>query len=195
MVRLRHKLIGILVGAMFAANTACAEPITVPTEWLYLPEHQVTCEDRGGTLLLSDCPEMAPSTGILYRDTVEGKVRLFLYHVNDTKRPKRIAALITNETDAPQEIRVTRWADSEPGYDWVAVGRDTQLTYMKEARTDRLHLAPHETRVLTRTLEDKWIRPQQLVHTIHDFETDGAVTVTVLMAPLSGSLADFARTA
>lgn len=186
---------GAALAALFFTHTASAEPITLPSDWQSLPEWQTASEDRGGTLLLSDCPEMAPRPGILYRDTVKGDVRLFLYHVNDTRRPKRIAALITNESDSAADIRVTRWADSEPSEDWLAVGRDTQLAYLSDAKTDRIILAPHETRILTRSLENKWIQPNQLVHTIHDFTTDQEVTVTVVMAPLIGRLERFAERA
>lgn len=38
----------------------------------------------GPKLIFSDSPEMVGKTGIMYRDTVEGPVRLFFHHVNDT---------------------------------------------------------------------------------------------------------------
>lgn len=42
-----------------------------------LPEWEMKSSSLGGTLLLSDSPEMVESDGVLYQDKVEGSVRLF----------------------------------------------------------------------------------------------------------------------
>lgn len=189
---MKRLFIGVVLTALFTINQADARPITIDEAWQNLPEQRVQSVDRGGVLLFSDSPEMASQTGILYRDSVEKSARLFLYHVNDTTAPKRIVALITNESDRVADVRVTAWAGAEPSDDWLAVGRDTQRQYFGEPKTDRLILAPHETRVLTRELERRLIQPQELVHTIHDFVTDARITVTALIAPAFGDLTRFA---
>ena len=70
------------------ATTTVASPTATPAEtdtaageqkdaaW-GLPEWEVTASSYGGTLLLSDSPEMVSADGILYQDTVSGDVRVF----------------------------------------------------------------------------------------------------------------------
>lgn len=192
---MKRLFIGAVLTALFTMNQTEAKPITIDEAWQSLPEQRVESVDRGGVLLFSDSPEMVGECGILYRDSVEGSVRLFLYHVNDTAQPKRIVALITNESDRMADVAVSGWAGAEPSDDWLAVGRDTQRQYFATPKSDRLILAPHETRILTRELERRLVQPQELVHTIHDFTTDERVTVTVLMAPALGNLTRFAERA
>lgn len=192
---IKQGIVGAVCAALFFAGQAFAHPITIEDAWQELSEQTVTSEDTGRTLIFSDSPEMADATGILYRDSVVGEARVFLYHVNDTPRVKRIVCLVTNETDEVADIRVTRLAGAEPSEDWLAVGRDTQKRYFGAPEIDRIFLAPHETRVLTRALEKRLIRPNELVHTIHDFTTDRRITVTTLIAPAYGSLERFAARA
>lgn len=192
-MNIKKWTVGAVIAALFAMNQTEAKPIVMEEAWQNLPEQAVSSEDRGRTLIFSDSPEMAQESGILYRDSVTGKARVFLYHVNDTAQPKRIVCLLTNKTDEVADVRVSRMAGAEPSEDWLAVGRDTQKEYFAKAKTDRIFLAPRETRVLTRSLEKRAIRPNELVHTIHDFETNRQVEVTVMIAPLYGNLERFAR--
>ena len=68
-------------------------------------------EDRPN-LLFSDSPEMVQKCGVMYRDTVKGKFRLFFHHVNDTVSSKRLAIVRPScswEEMAFQILTVTGW--------------------------------------------------------------------------------------
>lgn len=195
-MKFNRSKVGAVLAALFLILTI--PPVQASAsdkDWENIREQCVTSEDMGRTLIFSDSPEMAKESGILYRDHVVDKARIFLYHVNDTALPKRIVCLVTNESDRVCDVRISRWAGAEPSEDWLAVGRDTQKEYFGAPKTDRIFLAPHESRILTRELARRLIQPQELVHTIHDLETDQPLKVTILIAPACGDLTRFAERA
>jgi hypothetical protein len=61
-----------------------------------------TLTRHGGPLLLSDSPETLSSTvglpGLLYRDEVQGRFRVFYHHQNTTPGPLFVGIAITNST-------------------------------------------------------------------------------------------------
>ena len=62
-----------------------------------VPEYQEVqgkITQDGPKLVFSDSPEMVKECGIMYRDTVQGPVRLFFHHVNDMKTDKRLAVVL-----------------------------------------------------------------------------------------------------
>lgn len=62
-----------------------------------LTEWKVINSSLGGSLLLSDSPEMVMADGILYQDTVTGNIRLFFYHVNAMADARKIDVLLENK--------------------------------------------------------------------------------------------------
>lgn len=88
----------------------------------------------GPTLLFSDSPEMVYDEGVLYRDTVNGPVRLFFHHVNAVESKKKLAVVVKNTTEMhPVELAVVRQGISEPMYDWLQAGKDAQEQYLKSS--------------------------------------------------------------
>ena len=59
-------------------------------------EAKVAIVEDGPTLLFSDSPEMVKASGIMYQDKVQGDIRLFFHHVNDTDSLKKIAVVFRN---------------------------------------------------------------------------------------------------
>lgn len=94
------KLIqSLLVGAyctVLSVAGAQQRPVFIPAEY-EAQEVQADFRASGPTLLFSDSPETVYHNGILYRDTVEGDVRLFLHHVNGVDRTKKLAVLLRNK--------------------------------------------------------------------------------------------------
>lgn len=65
-------------------------------------------------LVFSDSPEMVKECGIMYRDTVQGPVRLFFHHVNDMKTDKRLAVVLRRVSLRPSSVLVGKMAFPGP---------------------------------------------------------------------------------
>ena len=83
----------------------------------------------GPTLLFSDSPEMVYHNGILYRDTVQGKVRLFYHHVNAVPGTKKLAIVLKNDKMRPVNYKILQQGIAGPGYNYMAVGKESQHKY------------------------------------------------------------------
>lgn len=160
-----------------------------------LTELPVTVTHQDGKLLLSDSPEMVPADGIMYQDTVSGQVRLFFHHVNATKELKKIVVLLVNEADADTDVVVHQYGLGGPGFDYLAVGKDAQMNYLKQAGLEFIAVPAKGTALLEPVLNETVVAPDALVNGIYDFEAKAPVKVVVMMLPVDANPAEFAATA
>ena len=134
------KKIGALAVALLASCTLwtsaeAAPSVRITQIPLSVPEDYAAAtpaakfKASGPTLLFSDSPEMVYHNGILYRDTVQGKVRLFFHHVNAVQGTKKLAIVLKNEKMRPVHYKVTRQGVDGPGYNYMAVGKESQRKY------------------------------------------------------------------
>lgn len=159
-----------------------------------IPEWKVRNSSLGGTLLLSDSPEMVGSSGILYQDKVNGKVRLFFYHVNSSPKPKTMEVLLENNGREDVHIQVNQWSLGRSGYDWLAVGKETLTTYLTGKESGyQLTIPPGGVKPLSAAISTRAVLPKMLSHGIFDFVTDHAVKVTVLMVPMFEDSVEFSK--
>jgi hypothetical protein len=184
----------ILAAAMvFAvASAAAAAPAL---DVLGLPEWEVTSTSYGGKLLLSDSPEMVTADGILYQDTVAGDVRLFFHHVNATTVAKKLAVVVENAGPQAAAVTVHQHGLGGPGYDWMAVGKAAQESYLAGGTLYTVEVPANGAAALSPALRTAVVRPNMLVNGIIDFIADRPVTVKVLMLPIGEDESKFARSA
>ena len=77
------------------------------------------------TLLLSDSPEyVGPVGGVLSAGSINGKGRIYFYHVNEMAEPHKIAIILENTGNEPNGIAVFRELKSIATSDYFAAGRD-----------------------------------------------------------------------
>ena len=93
-------------------------PLSIPESFV-AKDASVKFKASGPTLLFSDSPEMVYHNGILYRDTVQGRVRLFYHHVNAVAGTKKLAILLKNEQIRPLHYKVLRQGIAGPGYNYM----------------------------------------------------------------------------
>ena len=103
-------------------------PLSIPESFV-AKDASVKFKASGPTLLFSDSPEMVYHNGILYRDTVQGRVRLFYHHVNAVAGTKKLAILLKNEQIRPLHYKVLRQGIAGPGYNYMEVGKESQRNY------------------------------------------------------------------
>ena len=100
-------------------------------------EAKVIIHEDGPNLLFSDSPEMVQKCGVMYRDTVKGKFRLFIRHVNDTDSSKRLAIVLRRTGMRPALVQLGRNGISDPNRDWLEAGKEAQIRYYgKQKETD-----------------------------------------------------------
>ncbi len=144
---------------------------------------EVNSVDVGGNLIFSDSPEYVRRDGILYSDTVTGPARVLFYHLNDTASNKKIAVIAENVSGGSANILISRAAVSEPGQDFLQVGKSTQIAYMNGSVKKFLKLKRGERQLLQKDVSEKILQPGDLIYGIYDFKTSAPVKISVLMYP------------
>lgn len=183
------KLVAVFVFAIFLSLTLTTEAASkavnkVQNNFINLPEWKVMTADVGGTLLFSDSPEIVTEDGILYSDTVQGKTRLLYYHLNGTKLPKKIVAVLENTSEQDVDIVINNYAFGGPSKDYLYVGKSTQEQYFRNNNIGFAHVPAHGKRLLSVKLDKIVVDPETLVYGVFDFNATVPLKVTMLMLPV-----------
>ena len=173
-----------------AALTALAMPAGAAerlTTGQGLPENavDVTAEAQlsqsGPTLIFSDSPEMVYHKGVLYRDTVEGDVRIFFHHVNAMQGNKKLAILLKNNGLRPAEYTVTRRGVGDSSWHYLKDGKDSQKKYFSGGQTvEKGRLGFSRTAELL-TGRGFLLAPEKLLTGTIDLHLDRPLEISVLM--------------
>ena len=163
-------------------TSLAALPVFAKTfEPLPMKRLPVEVEDTGGTLIFSDSPEYVKENGILYTDVVEGDARVLFYHLNDSGFRKKIAVIVENVSSKANTVEVTRGGFSDPSENYLQVGKDTQLRYMKNNFHGKIKLAAGERKLLHEKFSNTVIEAGKLAYGVYDFHAKAAVRIYVLM--------------
>ena len=135
-------------------------------------------------LLVSDSPETPQTSGLLYRDRVQGAARVMAYHVNGLGQPARLLIVAEQIGDGrPVQGRfltvMRRGSAITTGPDPV-IGQQTLLRYFASRAGDGPPLPVLAGRPLT-LYDSGVLRPGQVVSVLLDLSTGPAVTVSVYM--------------
>lgn len=171
----------ILAAALISTINNTNPPHTV-VDTTNIPEWKASSFDYGGTLLLSDSPEIVPNDGILYQDFINGEGRVFFHHVNGTNVSKQFIILFENTGNNPAHIVVSRYGLGGPGDDYLAVGKAAQRAYMGGQNPYIIEIPPQKAAPLLSS--DVIVQPNKLITGIYDFKTDQKVKVKILMVPV-----------
>ena len=141
------------------------------------------------TLLLSDSPEyVGPVGGVLSAGSINGKGRIYFYHVNEMAEPHKIAIILENTGNEPNGIAVFRELKSIATSDYFAAGRDLRKE-LEQPLTDKplySFVMPPKSRQLVFTdLEHSPIPKDALFTGIVDLQTSAPVFARVMMIPMN----------
>ena len=142
------------------------------------------------TLLLSDSPEyVGPVGGVLSAGSINGKGRIYFYHVNEMAEPHKIAIILENTGNEPNGIAVFRELKSIATSDYFAAGRDLSRKELEQPLTDKAlysFVMPPKSRQLVFTdLEHSPIPKDALFTGIVDLQTSAPVFARVMMIPMN----------
>ena len=145
-------------------------------------------QSQRDTLLLSDSPEyVGPVGGVLSAGSISGKGRIYFYHVNEMEQPHKIAIVLENISDGPNEISVFRELKSIVSNDYFAVGRDLSRKELEQPLTDESlysFLMPTKSRRLVfLDLENSPVQKDALFTGIVDLQTSRTIFARVMMIP------------
>lgn len=173
--------------AMLQIQSASAKDIMAWHEnsdyktWHNMPEVKYIVEKSGPTLLFSDSPEMVYKTGILYRDKVQGNVRLFFHHVNATASPKKLAIMLKHDNVRGISYSITKRGVCQPAYDWLKGGKDAEEQYFAlQEQQPWVKLGYGRSAELLNG-KGMMLEPNQLVTGIVDLEISKEAEISVLM--------------
>ena len=142
------------------------------------------------TLLLSDSPEyVGPVGGVLSAGSINGKGRIYFYHVNEMAELHKIAIILENTGNEPNGIAVFRELKSIATSDYFAAGRDLSRKELEQPLTDKplySFVMPPKSRQLVFTdLEHSPIPKDALFTGIVDLQTSAPVFARVMMIPMN----------
>ena len=133
----------------------------------------------GPTLVFSNDPERVPGPGILYEDTVQGAVRVYLYHENASTEPLYFGALVSNPGRGVVVLTVTRQGAAGPSTDFLAVGKEAEHQWFQTSGPTTVTLMPGQSAFLGDLIE-RAVPPGQAVNGIYDFDASGPVRVATV---------------
>lgn len=147
-------------------------------------------QSQKDTLLLSDSPEyVGPVGGVLSAGSINGKGRIYFYHVNEMAEPHKIAIILENTGNEPNGIAVFRELKSIATSDYFAAGRDLSRKELEQPLTDKplySFVMPPKSRQLVFTdLEHSPIPKDALFTGIVDLQTSAPVFARVMMIPMN----------
>lgn len=132
-----------------------------------------------GTLLMSNSPETVKGEGILYQDTVKGKGRLLVHHINQMKEEgKRLVVLAQNKGTKQVEVNIKNSTFKGPSKDILFIGQQVIYNYLKANTRDHIYLEKGESYIIYDSLEKGW-KADEAISGMFDFEITGPLKYTV----------------
>ncbi|CAM3699874.1 stalk domain-containing protein [Marinicrinis lubricantis] len=124
-------------------------------------------------ILFSDSPETITQHGILYRDTVIGKARLYANHLNGMEEQADFYIFAKNVSDHNVTVKTTNKGEVYPSLYAQLFGQHAAMDFLLDNKTENsFTLAPGETAVYVKMPR---MYPAQGFNVLYDVESDGAV--------------------
>ncbi|MDO4179442.1 MAG: hypothetical protein Q4D21_09715 [Phascolarctobacterium sp.] len=178
------KVCGVGLALIGIGQVAAAqEKIVIPEDFSDFQEVTYDFKAVGPTLIFSDSPEFVYKNGVLYRDDVQGKLRIFFHHLNAVKgTTKKLAVVLKNKSSLkPVNYTITRQGMGGKTHDWLLDGKVAEENYFtKEQKIVNGKLGFGRSIEL---ISGKGIllKFNQLWTGIVDFELDSKAELSVLM--------------
>ncbi len=131
---IKHLTRGVLavVSSFLSVGAVEAQTAVLPPEEYV--EVKAELKTEGPVLIFSDSPEMVYDNGVLYRDNVQGAVRIFFHHVNAVKSDKKLAVLLKNiDQLRPVKYEIVRKGIGGNSWDYLRDGKEAEKNYFDDA--------------------------------------------------------------
>lgn len=132
----KRWLLGSVLALLGLGTTYGQAPKTINIdEYTFTPLAVRTVKEID-TLLLSDSPEYVKEPGIVAAGTLQGKSRIYFYHVNERIEPMKVGILLENKGSNPAFVEIERAIYAKPSPDYFKVGRELSKKEMDTAELD-----------------------------------------------------------
>lgn len=138
-----------------------------------------TVEDKPGILMVSNSPERILSSGILYRDTVNGEGRLLVHHQNALNISKKLVVIATNNEEKEIKLAIKNQAIKGPHKDILGMGQAALRDYFKGSAKKEYVIQPGQTVCIYDSAIQRDWKKEEVISGLLDFESNGQVTFTV----------------
>jgi len=150
-----------------------------------LPEIALRKVRTEGTLIFSDCPEYVTHPGILYEGKVDGKGRIYYYHVNDTGEAARL--VVYGRSDEEQTVTVTRVLRGDAGQRYVSTGSQLSFRESTSLRQNPVQIRLTGRKKVIAEEDEAVFTPRNLVNGIVEIETEKPAWFGVAVIPSYGN--------
>lgn len=133
-------------------------------------------------LIASDSPENVMKEGILYRDTMDGDFRLFLYHQNVSYDPLTIYLAATNESSETATVSLGSFGQAGPNSFGLWTGKLAAQRYLESKKTGETTLttlAPGETKLIMPQLGAQPLKHNDVYSAYIDLNASAPVKFTL----------------
>lgn len=137
----------------------------------------VKIKNTGPTLFFSDSPEMVLETGILYQDKIGGDIRIFLYHLNEMPKAKRLALVLENNSIYTANIKITKEVNEKPTNDFLYSGKQAQINYFAEHKEKNFSIPPMGSREILSGQNGIIFLTGELISSIIELSSDIPITI------------------
>jgi len=134
--------------------------------------------DEAIPLIVSNSPEEAPRSGVLYADVFGGQARLLAHHLNAMPTPARLVVLATNVDVAPLSLKVERLGETVATRVVAVLGQGSLMDFLLAPAAGRLNLEPGQTVALYKSA---LLAGGQGLNLMADLQASGKVALTIAM--------------
>lgn len=147
-----------------------------------LPIVSYELESSPMQMMRSNRPEHLFSEGLMYQDTIAGRVRLTLHHQNKSDIDLAVRVIATNPGDAPVRVTTQRFAMAGPA-DYVTTSGKLAVARFLETlaappATDSVLIEPGQSVVIMPQTGQAPLRPGLVMTAYGELESDGPVKLS-----------------
>ncbi len=132
--------------------------------------------DEAMPLIVSNSPEEARRSGILYSDVFAGRARLMAYHLNAMPTPARLVVLATNVDVVPLSLKVERLGETAATRVVAVLGQVSLMDFLLAPAGERVSLEPGQTVAL---FKSALLTTGQGLNLMADLQASGQVSLSV----------------
>jgi len=147
-------------------------------EVLSYPVLSTDWRDEAIPLMVSNSPEQARCSGILYADVFAGQARLLAYHFNAMPSPARLVVLATNMDAAPLSLKVERLGETAATRVVAVLGQVSLIDFLLAPAGEQVSLEPGQTIALYKSA---LLATGHGLNLMADLQASGQVKLSVAM--------------
>ncbi len=137
--------------------------------------------DKPGTLIVSNSPERVSTSGVLYKDTVEGSGKLLVHHQNAAPVGKKLVVVATAGGNKEVNLAVSNNTIKGPSKNILGTGQAALRDYFKGSGVRNYVLKPGVPTAIYDSGSVRMWKREEVVSGMLDYVSDGSVTFTVAM--------------